>query len=95
MWIFINLLDGTSGLCVMKIMAVKEDKLSENVRGRFYVDNQCIHCGMCHNIAPAVFDFTSDGASYVKKQPSLEGEVERCMEAKETCPVNAIGDDGE
>ncbi|MFQ6723570.1 MAG: ferredoxin [Opitutales bacterium] len=77
-------------------MAVKENKISENVRGKFYVDNQCISCGLCREIAPEIFGSVSDtDASFVKKQPSTENEVELCMEALESCPVDAIGQDGD
>ena len=36
-------------------MAVKENKVAENVRGKFYVDDQCIACGLCREIAPEFF----------------------------------------
>ena len=35
------------------------------------------------------------GNSFVKKQPTSEKEVELCVEALESCPVDAIGQDGE
>lgn len=77
-------------------MAVKENKVPENVSGKFYVDDQCIDCDLCRDMAPAYFTRSDEGGyTYVKKQPSTESEIQECTEALEGCPVNAIGDDGE
>ena len=76
-------------------MAELSDKLPENVRGKFYVDTQCIDCDVCRDTSPA--NFTRDdenGYSYVYKQPETEEEFELCREARDACPVEAIGDDG-
>ncbi len=77
-------------------MAVKENKVPENLPGKFYVDDQCIDCDLCRDMAPTYFARSDEGGySYVKKQPTTEGEAQECTEAMEGCPVNAIGDDGE
>lgn len=77
-------------------MAVKENKFAENVRGKFYVDDQCIACGLCREIAPDFFGNLNDtDSSFVKKQPVSDKELDLCQEALESCPVSAIGDDGE
>jgi Ferredoxin len=77
-------------------MAVKENKVAENVRGKFYVDDQCIACGLCREIAPEFFgNIENSDNSFVKKQPTSDKEIDVCMEALESCPVSAIGDDGE
>ena len=77
-------------------MAVKENKVSENVRGRFYVDDQCIACGLCREIAPDFFgSIEASDNSFVKRQPTSDKEIDACIEALESCPVSAIGDDGE
>lgn len=77
-------------------MAVRENKVAENVRGKFYVDDQCIACGLCREIAPEFFGNIADSDnSFVKKQPTSDKEVDVCMEALESCPVSAIGNDGE
>ena len=76
-------------------MAEIEDKLPENVKGKFYVDEQCIDCDVCRDTSPA--NFTRDdenGYSYVYKQPTSPEEEALCKEAKEGCPVEAIGDNG-
>jgi ferredoxin len=77
-------------------MADREDKNSENVSGKFYVDSQCIDCDLCRETAPNNFRRSDDeGYSYVFKQPENDEELAQCREAMEGCPVEAIGDDGE
>ena len=76
-------------------MAEFANKYPENVPGRFYVDDQCIDCDLCRQTAPANFERNEDeGYSYVYKQPESDGERDACREALESCPVEAIGDDG-
>ena len=76
-------------------MANKENKYADNVTGGFYVDTQCIDCDLCRQTAPNNFDRNQNGGySYVKKQPTTPEEEALCREAKEGCPVEAIGDDG-
>ena len=71
------------------------DKLSENVSGRYYVDSQCIDCDVCRVTAPANFQRNEDrGYSYVYQQPATPAEDAQCQEAMDSCPVEAIGDDG-
>ena len=75
-------------------MADKENKLPENVPGRFFVDDQCIDCDACRETAPDFFTRNDDkGYSYVHTQPEDEESVELCLEALEGCPVEAIGSD--
>ncbi len=76
-------------------MAVFENRYPENVPGRYYVDAQCIDCDLCRETAPDNFTRNEDGSfSYVFKQPTTPEEETLCKEAKEGCPVEAIGDDG-
>ncbi len=76
-------------------MADKFDKHTENVAGKFYVDNTCIACNACLEEAPDNFDFDEyTENAYVFKQPSDGEEVKACRMAMEVCPVDAIGDDG-
>ena len=65
-------------------MADKNEKNEFNVAGKFYVDSQCIGCALC-----------ASGCAFVAKQPSNADETALCTEAMESCPVQAIGDDGE
>jgi ferredoxin len=76
-------------------MAEIQEKLPENVGGKFYVDHNCIDCDVCRDTSPT--NFTRDdenGYSFVYKQPETQEELELCEEARDACPVEAIGDDG-
>ncbi len=77
-------------------MANKEDRFADNVPGRYYVDNSCIDCDLCREVASDFFRRNEDGCySYVCRQPSDEEEEALCIAAMEGCPVDAVGDDGE
>jgi ferredoxin len=77
-------------------MANKADKWEQNVPGKFYVDQQCIDCDLCRETATGFFARSDEGGyTYVAKQPATDEETALCMEAKEGCPVEAIGDDGD
>jgi ferredoxin len=70
-------------------------KVPDNVPGPFYVDEECIDCDLCREIAPESFERNEDEAfSYVHAQPETDAQRDLCREAMENCPVEAIGDDG-
>jgi ferredoxin len=76
-------------------MANLQDKTPENVPGRYYVDNTCIDCDMCREIAPQIFKRQDDGAySYVYQQPVTPEEIALAEEALAHCPTETIGNDG-
>lgn len=77
------------------IMADKNEKNEFNVAGKFYVDSQCIGCALCASTAEGFFEISDAGCAFVAKQPSNADETALCTEAMESCPVQAIGDDGE
>lgn len=70
-------------------MANKNEK---NVPGPYYVTDACITCGMCAEVAPQ--NFVVEDLAYVSKQPESDDEKSSCEEAKSSCPVEAIGNDG-
>jgi ferredoxin len=77
-------------------MANRNEKNPGNVPGPFYVDNTCIDCDMCREIAPASFRRDDDfGMSVVFRQPETDEELAQAREALESCPTNTIGDDGD
>jgi len=77
-------------------MADKANKYPDNAPGKYYVDNQCIDCDLCRETAPNNFKRNEEGGySFVSKQPATPEEEQQCQEAKKSCPVEAIGDDGE
>ena len=77
-------------------MADKSRKWPQNTPGPFYVDEECIDCNLCSEIAPDNFMVhKEDGHDFVYKQPESETEQELAREAMEACPVESIGEDGE
>lgn len=77
-------------------MADIANKYSDNVPGKYFVDNQCIDCDLCRETAPANFTRNEDGGySFVYKQPENEAEETQCQEAMAGCPVEAIGNTGD
>ena len=56
-------------------MAERDEKWPENVKGKFYVDEQCIDCDLCRETAPENFTRNEDGGySLVYKQPTSQEE---------------------
>jgi len=77
-------------------MADKKLKNPENVPGKYYVDNSCIDCGLCPDTAPTVFKrFDEGGFSIAHRQPVSPEELALAEEAREACPSESIGNDGE
>jgi len=76
-------------------MASKSNRLPINVEGPWYVDDSCIDCGLCSELSPQVFQRDADGGtSYVYRQPQTDEDLARSEEARDSCPVEAIGNDG-
>ena len=76
-------------------MADRKNKVKGNKSGEYYVDHECIDCDLCREVAPDNFEREEDeGYSYIYKQPANDAERSACEEARESCPVEAIGDDG-
>ena len=77
-------------------MADPKERVEENVPGAYYVDVTCIDCDVCRDTAPDNFTRSDENNySYVCKQPETEEERLLCEEALASCPVEAIGNDGE
>ncbi|WP_435007501.1 ferredoxin [Tundrisphaera lichenicola] len=75
-------------------MAEIDQKVPENVPGRFYVDLTCIDCDLCRETAPTNFlREDGEGYSFVAAQPATPAEEAACLAAMEECPVEAIGID--
>lgn len=74
-------------------MAERAKRLPDNVPGKYYVDENCIGCNLCVNTAPTVFAMNAQDKAYVQKQPE-DSELADVRAALESCPVEAIGDDG-
>ncbi|HET9795045.1 MAG TPA: ferredoxin [Thermoanaerobaculia bacterium] len=77
-------------------MADPNDRYPENAPGKYYVDTQCIDCDVCRVTAPNNFRREEDkGYSFVSRQPANPEEQAACQEAIDSCPVEAIGNDGD
>ncbi len=71
-------------------MAQLNRRLPGNVAGDFYVDESCIDCDACRQIAPAVFREDA-GHSVVHRQPTDPGQLHRALMALVACPTASIG----
>jgi ferredoxin len=75
-------------------MANKNEKWDDNIAGKWYVDKACIICSLCSELAPNNFkEAGSADHDIVYKQPVGEEEEKQCEEARQQCPVEAIGND--
>ncbi|GAB2464542.1 ferredoxin [Streptomyces incanus] len=59
--------------------------------GRFHVDDTCIDCQLCRDLAPENFESDPDTEThYVLKQPENEDELDQVLDAYESCPSDSI-----
>jgi ferredoxin len=73
-----------------------QDRWPENVRGKFYVDQTCLDCQLCVEIAPGHFSHNDAGGYYyVSRQPASQAETDLVLEAVEGCPCESISGDGD
>jgi ferredoxin len=72
------------------------ERWPENVRGKYYVDQQCLDCAFCADLAPGHFSRNeASGYYFVSRQPASAEEVARLEEAVAGCPCEAIYADGD
>jgi glyoxylase-like metal-dependent hydrolase (beta-lactamase superfamily II)/ferredoxin len=71
-------------------MANPKNAYAENVPGDFFVDDTCIDCDLCRQIAPSVFKEEWDH-SIVSHQPESATETHRAAMALVACPTASIG----
>jgi len=73
-------------------MARVARRLPENAAGDLFVDDSCIDCETCRQIAPAVFARDSGaGQSIVGAQPASAADERRALMALVACPTASIG----
>jgi glyoxylase-like metal-dependent hydrolase (beta-lactamase superfamily II) len=65
-------------------------RLPENVAGEFFVDDSCIDCDACRQIAPDTFR-DHGGQSSVYAQPRSPAEARLALMALVACPTASIG----
>ena len=71
-------------------MANPKNAYAENAPGNFFVDDTCIDCDLCRQIAPSVFKEEWDH-SIVAHQPESPAEIHRAGMALVACPTASIG----
>jgi glyoxylase-like metal-dependent hydrolase (beta-lactamase superfamily II)/ferredoxin len=72
------------------VMAQVAHRLPQNVEGDFFVDDTCIDCDACRQIAPETFRDHGDQSS-VGRQPSTPAAIHRALMALVACPTASIG----
>jgi glyoxylase-like metal-dependent hydrolase (beta-lactamase superfamily II)/ferredoxin len=72
-------------------MASLNLRLAENVPGELYVDETCIDCDTCRELAPETFGSLRNGQSFVRKQPQGNADWRRALMAVVSCPTASIG----
>jgi ferredoxin len=73
-------------------MADESQPVPQNVPGQFFVDNTCIYCELCTEIAPRHFAHESEmGWAYISLQPRNAEELKKSREAAGACPTKSIG----
>src|SRR5437764_3833449 len=70
-------------------MANPAKRLPENVPGDFYVDDSCIDCDACRQIAPTVFRDHGEQSS-VFHQPETDEEVRRALMSIVACRTDCM-----
>jgi glyoxylase-like metal-dependent hydrolase (beta-lactamase superfamily II)/ferredoxin len=72
-------------------MARRELAVAENVPGELFVDETCIECDTCRELAPDVFGSLESGQSFVQRQPQDDASWRRALHAVVSCPTASIG----
>jgi glyoxylase-like metal-dependent hydrolase (beta-lactamase superfamily II)/ferredoxin len=71
-------------------MADRRRSVAENVPGDFFVDETCIDCDTCRQLAPEVF-VDAGQYSFVHTQPRTTGATRSASRALLACPTGSIG----
>jgi len=71
-------------------MALLSRRLESNAPGDFFVDDSCINCDACRQIAPGVFGEVDDQSAVVTQPRHAAGLLE-AQKALISCPTASIG----
>lgn len=71
-------------------MADLRKKLQGNIDGLFFVDDTCIDCDTCRQLAPEVFTDHGD-YSVVFQQPLSQSAIRNATQSLLACPTGSIG----
>ena len=67
-----------------------------NAPGKFFVDDKCLDCDLCRELAVGLFlRDDSCGIAYLARQPVTPEEIALVKECVAACPCEAIGDTGD
>jgi len=72
-----------------------KQSIRENAPGKYYIIDQCIGCALCYELSPRNFSMNlHEGYVFVFKQPEKQEDEAQCLKAMQSCPADAIRDDG-
>jgi ferredoxin len=72
-----------------------KQRIKENVPGKYYIIDKCIGCSLCYELSPRNFSMNLDeGYDFVFKQPETQEDEARCLKAMQSCPADAIRNNG-
>ena len=57
---------------------------------RYFVNENCIGCGLCVSICPEVFSMSDAGTSVASGNDVPAEQMDSAKEAAHSCPVDAI-----
>ncbi len=78
-----------------RTMSAAKHMVKGNVPGKYYTIEKCIGCSLCYEISPNNFWMNfEEGYDYVFKQPVTQEEEALCLKAMQSCPADAIRNDG-
>lgn len=67
-------------------------KVSQNIDGPYFVDQNCIACMACIKQAPEMFKLNEDSTqAYVYQMPKNTNNTKNFKIAMDLCPVESIG----
>ncbi len=72
-------------------MANASKKHPQNAAGPWFVDHTCISCDTCTDISPEIFGRDVNRKAFVREHRPEEASL--FVFAKESCPVEAVGED--
>ena len=56
----------------------------------YFVNENCVACGLCTSVCPEVFSMGDEGTAVAQEGPVSDEFAESAAEAMDSCPVSAI-----